>query len=103
MSIWQHAEEMLLAIKSDLDEHPPRWENAAQKIDGLKILVPDYPKFQQHEAGTSLQMTDWDIGQVRADLTHLELGLTTQDLKLALKSTLSALENVQALGRRGAP
>jgi uncharacterized protein (DUF2461 family) len=97
VNIWQEAEEILTAIKADLDEDPPRWESAAQNLKDLTLLVPEFPKFQRFNAGTPLPLADWRLAEIRAALTHLYLGLTTNDLNMALEGTALARDRVLSL------
>jgi hypothetical protein len=100
MTIWQEAEETLHAIRADLNEDPPRWESAAKATDDLKLRVPESPKFEDFDVDVALQPTDWGITEVDAALTYLQLGIKTQNLKLALENTALALDRVQSLRRR---
>jgi hypothetical protein len=102
MNIWEQAEEILNTIQLDLLDDPPAWESAARSTEKVKALVPGFPTFQGFAEGQALRMADLRIGHVWDEVEHLEKGLLKQDRELALRSAASALNYVQALGRKEA-
>jgi hypothetical protein len=106
MNVWRRAEEILMAIRGDLEQDPSAWEEAARSTENLKRLLPELPMFQDFrsckpsQSYKPSQTVDWRIAELKADLDQLQFGLMKRDRENAVGSALSAMRNVQELGRK---
>jgi hypothetical protein len=100
VNVWRRAEEILMAIRGDLEQDPSAWEEAIRSTENLKRLLPELPMFQDFRSDKPSKTVDWRIAELKADLDQLQFGLMKRDRENAVGSALSAMRNVQELGRK---
>lgn len=100
MALWQRAEEILSGIESDLNQTPPKWDDATRSTEHLIAMLPGAPPFQAYKEGQATEVIDIRIARLRTDLDQLILGSMKRNWEDAMRSVYAALRNVQALGRK---